>query len=246
MKVFLCPSPNLYHLYHRPGATVVITDIFRASTTIVTAIANGAKAILPVATTDEAQSLARTLGYLVAAERNVRRCEFADLGNDPMEYKPELIGGRHIVLTTTNGTRSLHIALDAGAEDILIGSMLNIEATLDYCVARGVEELVVLAAGWQGQLSTEDCLYAGALAYRLEERQIGGAAGDAAVLMADLWRAHCISPEMRIAYMRRSEHYKRLEAAGFAHAVDYCMQIDSHSTVVRLSRQGEHWCLIEG
>lgn len=244
MKIFLCPSPELYHLYHRDKATVIITDIFRASSTIVTAIANGAIEILPVATTQEAQSLGKALNCLVAAERNVRRCDFADLGNDPLEYTHSRIQGKSIALTTTNGTRSLHIAREAGAKDILIGSMLNISATLDYCLAHDSEEIVVLAAGWQGQLSTEDCLYAGALAHTLEEMSKGEACGDAAVFMTDLWREHCLTLENRIAYIKRSEHYHRLESAGFEQAVDYCMQIDSHPVVVKLEQKGEYWSLV--
>lgn len=244
MKIFLCPSPELYTLYHRPGATVVVTDIFRASTTIATAIARGALGILPVATTDEAQSLGKAHGYLIAAERNVRRCDFADLGNDPMEYTGERVGGKRIVLTTTNGTRSLHIALEAGASEILIGSLLNLGATLDYCLAQGTEEVVVLAAGWQGQMSSEDCLYAGALGYYLSSTSRGEPMGDAARLMTDLWREHCLTLEQRVEYLKGSEHYARLEAAGFAHAASYCLQVDTLECVVRLQQEQGQWWLI--
>lgn len=244
MKIFLCPSPDLYHLYHRPGATVIITDIFRASTTIVTAIANGAAGILPVATTEEAELLGKEYGYLTAAERNVRRCEFADLGNDPMEYTRERVEGQRIVLTTTNGTRSLHIALEHGAKQILIGSLLNLSATLRYCLERGTNEVVVLAAGWHGQISSEDCLYAGALAYYLNCTEAGQASGDAATMMADLWREHCLTLEQRIEYIKKSEHYTRLEHAGFAHAASCCMQVDTLSMVVRLEEQEGQWWLV--
>lgn len=244
MKIFLCPSPELYHLYHRAGAAVVITDIFRASTTIVTAIAHGAAGILPVASTDEAERMGQEYGYLTAAERNVRRCAFADLGNDPLEYTEERIGGQRIVLTTTNGTRALHIALEHGASHILVGSLLNLSATLRYCQTQGIEELVVLAAGWQGQLSTEDCLYAGALAYYLRSTGAGDAAGDAATMVSDLWGARCLTLEQRTEYIKRSEHYARLAAAGFAHAVTYCMQVDSLDTVVRLEEQAGQWWLV--
>lgn len=245
MKIFLCPSPDLYHLYHRSGATVIITDIFRASTTIVTAINNGAEAILPVACTEEAQRLGQEYGYLIAAERNVRRCEFADLGNDPMEYTSERILGKHIVLTTTNGTRSLHIALEAGAQEILIGSFLNLSATLGHCLEIGAEEVIVLAAGWQGQLSIEDNLYAGALAYHLSCTGQGGAKGDAAVMMLDLWRGHCLTQELREQYIKSSEHYARLEAASYAHTTSYCMQIDTVPVVVRLEEQNGRWWLVK-
>ncbi len=83
MNIYLCPSPELYPLYHRPGAIVIIVDIFRDSTTMVTALAHGARSILHVATTEEAEEQGKALGCLIAAERNVMKCPFAQLGNDP-------------------------------------------------------------------------------------------------------------------------------------------------------------------
>ncbi|KGN68433.1 2-phosphosulfolactate phosphatase [Porphyromonas sp. COT-239 OH1446] len=244
IQLFLCPSPELYGLYHRDGAAVLITDIFRASTTMITAMAHGAEAILPVATTEEAQKRGRELGCLIAAERNVRRCDFADLGNDPKEYTPERVGGRRIVLTTTNGTRSLRIAREAGAGYVLIGSMLNVSATLDLLERRGIGEVVVVAAGWQGHVSSEDCLYAGALGYELELSGRGKAMGDAARMMTDLWAAHCLTLEERIDYIRSCEHYERLCSAGHEGAVPYCMQLDSHPIVVGLEPNGDEWLRI--
>ncbi len=104
MHVYLCPSPELYPLYHRPNSIVIIVDIFRASTTMVAPFAHGAKGILPVASTEEAEETGKRLGALIAAERNVVRCDFAQLGNDPAEYTTDLVSGREIVFTTTNGT----------------------------------------------------------------------------------------------------------------------------------------------
>lgn len=241
MNIWLCPSPELYHLYHRDEATVVITDIFRASTTMVTAVANGAEAIRAVASTDECESMGRKLGCLTAAERHVQRCAFADLGNDPLEYTPERVGGRRIVMTTTNGTRSLTIAQGCGARQILIGSMLNLRATRDYCLAHGVADLVVLAAGWQGQMSMEDCLYAGALAHSLYSEGLGCGAGDGATMMQQLWGDHCLELDERIVYMQRSEHYARLVDAGHADAVRYCLTLDSHPVVVGLPAPDAEW-----
>ena len=108
MNIYLCPSPELYSLYHRPDTIVIIVDIFRASTTMVTALGHGARSIIPVSTTEEAETLGHTLGCLIAAERNVQRCPFAQLGNDPAEYTEELVSGKDIVFTTTNGTRALN------------------------------------------------------------------------------------------------------------------------------------------
>lgn len=243
MNIHLCPSPDLYHLYHRDGAIVIVTDIFRATTTIVTAIANGATGILPVATTEEAQSIGEAGDYLIAAERQVRKCSFAQLGNDPLEYRPELVGGRKIVLTTTNGTRSMHIARSAGATLILAGSMRNLPSTIEYCHRHGTQDIVIIAAGWQGQIATEDCLYAGAFATMAHKQGIGSPRGDAATMMADLWATYGIDPDERLRYIKRSEHYARLVQAGCADAVEYCMQIGTTDVVVGSSQEQDHWLI---
>lgn len=223
IKIHLCPSPDLYALYHRDGATVIVTDIFRASTTITTALANGAEGVMPVASTEECETIGTAGGYLMAAERNVVRCPFAHLGNDPLEYVPSLVSGRGIVITTTNGTRSLTIAHEHGASVIMVGSFLNLDPTLHYCASIGIKEVIVVGAGWQGQASMEDCLYAGALAHRAESLGIGRASTDMAIMMRDLWREHCTELEQRISYMRTCEHYQRLLRAGHADAVRYCL-----------------------
>lgn len=237
LNIYLCPSPELYRLYHREGASVIITDIFRASTTITTALENGAKQILPVATTEECQRIGEQLNYLMAAERNVHRCPFAHLGNDPLSYTREMVAQKSIVITTTNGTYSLAIAQEYGAHEILIGSFRNLNKTLRYLELQGREDVVVLAAGWQGQISTEDCLYAGALAIEAEHRGIGRARGDAAVMLATLWQSQCSTLESRLAYIRASEHYTRLEHAGHLSAVEYCLS-PSDAPAVILNDEG--------
>lgn len=237
MNIYLCPSPELYHLYHREGATVIITDIFRASTTITTALAEGAEGILPVASVEECQAIGEEYGYLMAAERNILRCEFAQLGNDPLAYTRSLVEGKRIVITTTNGTRSLDIAHKAGAKEILIGSFRNLKKTLDYLNQSGVQEVVVFAAGWRGQVSTEDCLYGGALATRAESLGVGQAAGDMAVMITSLWKREGADAATLHEYMKGSEHYQRLVKAGHADAVAYCLeQVDAPA--IRLDSDG--------
>lgn len=237
MNIYLCPSPDLYHLYHIEGASVIITDIFRASTTICKAFQSGAERILPVATTEECEEIGTRYGYLMAAERKVLRCPFADLGNDPLEYSPERVMGKTIVMTTTNGTRSLAIAHEAGASEILVGSFRNMRATLSHLHRSQTQDVVVLAAGWQGQVSMEDCLYAAALAYEAELLGWGNAEGDMAVMLRTLWGEVASSPERLNAYIQRSEHYERLLNAGHEHAIAYCLE-SSDAPAVALSPDG--------
>lgn len=233
MNIYLCPSPELYPLYHRPGAIVIIVDIFRASTTMVTALAHGARSILPVATTEEAEEQGKALGCLIAAERNVVKCPFAQLGNDPAEYTEALVSGQDIVFTTTNGTRALNIAAEHGAEEILVGAFINLSATLRYCHTQG-KDVLILAAGWKGQLALEDTLYAGAFAFLAEQATIGKASDDGTLILRDLWQAKAQSLEDRITYIQHSEHYARLVQAGFSSAVPLCMTLDTTSIIARM------------
>ncbi len=242
INVYLCPSPALYPLYHRPKATVIVVDIFRASTTIVTAMANGAAGILPVMTTNEACIEGEAHNYLIAAERNVKRCDFAQLGNDPAEYTRERVEGQSIVFTTTNGTKSIRIALEHGAKEVLVGAFINLPDTLAYLKKQKVTEAMVLAAGWQDQVSLEDTLYAGALATMLTTDHSGMAANDAARMAHDLWTAHAADEDQRLEYLKQSEHYARLVSNNLADTVPYCLQIGSVSGVLGISEEnGKAW-----
>ena len=84
----------------------------------------------------------------------------------------------------------------------------------------------------------EDLLYAGALADEAERLGLGSSAGDMAMMAHDLWKSHCLTLEERLQYIQKSEHYQRLEKAGFASAVPYCLTIDSFDLVLQLD--GDH------
>lgn len=178
----------------------------------------------------------------MAAERHVVKCAFAQLGNDPLEYVSSLVQGREIVMTTTNGTRAIHVALEAGATEVLVGSFRNLPATLAYLQSKAVEQVVVIAAGWQGQASAEDCLYAAGLIHLAVEAQVGQASGDMARMIYDLYRHHASTPVSCLQYLKSSEHYARLERTGYAHTAGYCLEIGVSEAVLGVvSEAGEHW-----
>ena len=131
MKIDVCFSPVLYPVYHNPEAIVVVVDVFRATTTMAAAFSNGVSSIRPVATVEEAEAY-KAKGWLVGAERNVKRCEFADFGNSPFDYTSEKVFGKDIVFTTTNGTRAITIA--RAAFRVITGAFINLQAVAGYCV----------------------------------------------------------------------------------------------------------------
>lgn len=154
------------------GRPVAVIDVIRATSTIVTALAAGARAIYPTSSSEEAVKLASSLGRddtLLCGERKGLRIEGFDLGNSPAEYTGDAVGGKQLVLTTTNGTRAFLAA--AGAERIVAASFLNLGATVESLAAEA--ELAVICAGKEDRFSLDDAVCAGHLLLGLRER-IGG------------------------------------------------------------------------
>jgi len=151
------------------GGIVVVIDVLRASTTIVTALAHGATGVRPVLTVDEARSLAATSGpgsdLLLGGERGGLRIDGFDLGNSPLEYAPARVAGRRIVITTTNGTAALDACV--AATEVLIGAIVNRSAVAAQARAvalrHGVADIHLVCAGTDGQVTEEDLLTAGAI-----------------------------------------------------------------------------------
>ena len=107
-------SPALLHLYDLNDAIVVVIDVFRATSTIASALYNGAEAVIPVDTVPKAIEIAKEINGIAAGERDGRIAEGLQYGNSPLEYHREFIGGKRLVLTTTNGTKLLYMALENG------------------------------------------------------------------------------------------------------------------------------------
>lgn len=149
------------------GRTVVMLDVLRASTSIVEALAAGARTLYPVATIEEAIGLAKTLGreeVLLAGERKALPIEGFDLGNSPGEFTVERVGGKIVVMSTTNGTIALTAA--AAAERVIVGAWTNFQAVVDD-LARTQAEPVFLCAGRERAFGLEDAVCAGQMAAAL-------------------------------------------------------------------------------
>ncbi len=150
-------------------STCVVFDVLRATSSMVTALANGAEAIIPVSEISEALEIKRKdPQVLLAGERDGLRIEANltgsisfDLGNSPREFTKEKVTGKKIVITTTNGTRALRAC--AHAETVLVSSFLNLQATRDYLQPRVPLQLLVICSVTFEQPALEDVLAAGAL-----------------------------------------------------------------------------------
>jgi 2-phosphosulfolactate phosphatase len=155
-------SPALLHLYDLSNSVVVIIDVFRATSTIASALYNGAKCVIPVDSVPKAIEISRSIDGIAAGERDGKIAEGLAHGNSPLEYGREFIENRTLVLTTTNGTRLLQMALDRGAETIISGSFPNLSAVCEFLIAEN-KNVVLGCAGWKDRFNLEDTLYAGAV-----------------------------------------------------------------------------------
>lgn len=221
LPIDIIPSPELIEQYPQDNSVAVVIDVLRASSTIVTALQNGAKVIYPLETVEEAESFAKS-GHPVGAERNVVRCPFAKFGNDPFEYTPEAAEGETIYFTTTNGTRTIKSCIEAGHQ-VVIGSFINLGAVANYCRDKNV---LAVCAGWKGKPSKEDILFAAALLDALSETH--APVTDVSEMFVELWRLH---HQQLVEYTKKSNHYPRMVTAGKDNSYEYCMSIDLSSTL---------------
>ncbi len=210
--------------------TCVVFDIFRATSTFVTALANGAEAIIPVEEIAEALEIRRQRPeVLLAGERNGLRITAEmtggvdfDLGNSPREFTPERVRGRTIVSTTTNGTRALRAC--AGACQVFVGGFLNLSAVVQAALAHGPEALLLVCAGTGEAAALEDALAAGAFCERVLKLAHPAEFLDSAKIALEIYlaREHDL-----LNAAKQSQNARRLLAsAELSGDVDYCLQVD--------------------
>ncbi len=182
--------PELLDPASLEGSVAVVIDVLRASTTIIHAFANGAAAVIPCATVDEARDTAARLGHervLLGGERHGQLIAGFDLDNSPLAYTSEVVAGRTIVFTTTNGTRALQACRSANC--VLIGAFVNRRALVESLRVAG-RPVHLVCAGTDGQLTAEDILFAGAIAQDLHADHRGSPTDVQTQMALDFWRAH--------------------------------------------------------
>jgi 2-phosphosulfolactate phosphatase len=157
-------SPALIDAYELEGKVAVVIDILRATSTICYALFQGAKAIIPISSLNIAEDYKRN-GYLAAAERNGVPASGFELGNSPQAFSSDLVKGKTIALTTTNGTKALLRCQNA--DQILIGSFFNLSLICHWLVSQQ-KDLLLVCAGWKDKFNLEDTLYAGAILQKIQ------------------------------------------------------------------------------
>ncbi len=226
-KIEVCFSPAIYPAFDSKEAVVVIVDILRATSAIITAFMNGTEKIIPVATLEEAEEY-KNKGFMVAAERDGIVRDFADFGNSPYNFTKERVNGKDIVYSTTNGTNSIMMA--ANSFKVLIGAYLNIGSLADYITGTN-RDLLILCAGWKTKFNLEDTLFAGALASIVLKDKNYFTICDSALASIDLWN---IASKDLIAYIDKVAQRHRLRKNKLDDVIEYCHTPDQTEIIPAL------------
>ncbi|MBE7173463.1 MAG: 2-phosphosulfolactate phosphatase [Williamsia sp.] len=212
----------MLHLYNARSAIVVIIDVLRATSTICTALYNGAKYIIPVDNVPRCIEWGKQIECVTAGERDGRIAEGLEHGNSPYEYSREFIAGKTLVLTTTNGTRLLYMAIEKGAAKIITGSFPNLSAVCDYLIAQQ-HNVILACAAWKDKVNIEDTLFAGAVIDRIKDHFLLDC--DASQIAASLYNE---AKDDLLGFMQRknASHYHRLSGYGLEKDIQYCLTED--------------------
>lgn len=227
-QLFTCLSPSLLNLYEVDKSIVVIIDVLRATSTIATALHNGAKAIIPVDSVAECIRIGKQIDSITAGERDGKIAEGLDYGNSPFEYPREFIEGKTLVLTTTNGTRLLQLALDKNAKGIVTGSFPNLSAVCNYLVEQN-QNIILGCAAWKNRVNIEDMLFAGAVIDRINKHfSINCDSSQIALTMYNTAKPNLFD----FMKSKNASHYRRLSGFGLQKDIQYCLTQDVANTLI--------------
>lgn len=212
-------SPSLLNLYDITNSVVVIIDVLRATSTIAAALNNGAREVVPVDSVGECIKIGKQMEAITAGERDGKVAEGLQHGNSPFEYPTSFISGKTLVLTTTNGTKLLHMALQRNAAEIITGSFANIDAVCDYLTASG-KSILLACAGWKDRINMEDTLFAGAVIDKIGDRF--NIACDASKMALGLYQN--AQPDLfEFMQQQQASHYLRLSSFGLEKDIRHCL-----------------------
>jgi 2-phosphosulfolactate phosphatase len=222
----ICIVPELYQYRKTTGNNhiAVVVDILRATSTIAVAIAQGAQKVIPVTDMNKLFEFKKD-GHLIVSERDGIQPDFADFGNSPFQLINTNIKNAVIVISTTNGTRTLSVVNSAGK--IFIGAFVNI-SSLCSTLKKLNQNIVIVCSGWKYRFSLEDTLFAGAVCENLIDNELFSGNDDSVFASMELWKQ---AKDDLLNYVSSSEHYQRLYSLGMGESVPYCFELDACSVV---------------
>jgi len=213
----------------------VVFDVLRMTSTIVTALANGAESIMPVGDIADAWAEKKKRPeVLLAGERGGDRIENFDFGNSPREFTKRKVAGKTLVMTTTNGTRALLAC--ASAKRVLIASFLNLHATADFILKDPPTRLLLVCSGTFDQAAYEDALAAGALCDLLWAKYEHGEVADSALIACHNFNKEKANLAEALARSRNAR--RLLKQRNLRADVPFCSQRDKFKLVAKFKKDG--------
>ena len=230
MRLDVFFTPNQVKVPDTQGRLVIIVDVLRASTTVATALGNGAKTVIPLEGPDEVISRSKEFARsqtLLAGEQKMHPISGFDLGNSPQAFTPEVVEGKTILLTTTNGTHAL-LGVQ-GARDIVVASYVNFTAVLAMMrvAARSNTDIAIICAGEEGSFTLEDAACAGRYVRAIPKRA-ALAVNDAAAASVLIEKKY---GDNIAKVFKESTHGQALQSAGFGDDLAAAAEVDSYPVV---------------
>jgi len=210
--------------------TVVVIDVLRATSVMLTALANGAKEVVPAVSPEEALQksfLYNVEDVLLGGERNAMKIEGFHLGNSPLEYTRENVSGKTVIITTTNGTRALNNCINA--QKVYIGAFLNVATLVEQLKTE--EEVVLFCSGTNNNFSLDDGICAAMIIDELaKEKQL--ALTDFSSLLLTTYRTN---PNNLATLLKDCYHLNLLKQKGFESDVTFCLQNSLYNIVPQMN-----------
>lgn len=230
-RIEVCFTPGEYPYYKDEFEIVVVIDVLRATSAICAAFENGIKSIIPVPTVEEAWDY-KLKGYFAGAERKGKIVEGFDFGNSPFAYMRDDFKGQEVVLTTTNGTKSLDVAKNA--ETVVVGSFLNLEALSKWLEIQN-KNVLCLCSGWQDKFNLEDTICGGAISDYLISTGKYTSIEDSSIAAKYLFLS---AKDNYLGYLKSSSHRRRLKNLNLNEDIKYCLT-PNQTDVIPILKNGK-------
>ena len=231
-SISVCFTTDQFEKYADGKSTVVVVDLLRATSVISTAFACGVSSVIPVKTLEEALEYKDVENHIIAAERNTLPIEGFSYGNSPFHYINADVKGKTLVLTTTNGTRAIHLAKD---HKVITASFLNIDAVINYLVNDN-NNIIILCSGWKGLFNLEDSIFAGALSERLLESNYFSSTCDSMRGAIDLYSS---GKANLFEYLSISSYRNRNSSDDIIKDTHFCLDPTIRSNIVPIFDDGK-------
>lgn len=237
-RIEVCFTPFLFDLYKEEFDLIVVIDVLRATSAICAAFNNGVKELIPVSSIEKAKEYQQK-GFLVGAERKGQIVEGFDFGNSPFSYmKPEL-KDQTVVLSTTNGTKSINIAKEAG--QVVIGALSNLDV-LNKWLEKQDKNILCLCSGWQDKFNLEDTICAGAITEHLLSTGKYRAIEDSSIAAKYLFLS---AKDNILGYLKSSSHRRRLKNLNLNEDIKFCLTPNTAPVIPVLEGESIKNVLIE-